>query len=107
MSASFRYVLLVLLTIIVLCFFSSSRLCSTESAIGNASTQRGQDRTSLLQDEGQCSEAYPLSNKEIDDAISAGSFIFKRAVDDYTGQTHGRIKDGKVRTSTEVCGGLC
>jgi hypothetical protein len=107
MSASFRYLLLTLLGVFVLCFFSSSRLCSTEGPNGNASTQRGQDRTSLLLDEGQCSGAFPLLNKEIDDAVAAGPFSFKRAVDDYTGQTHGRIKDGKVRTSTEDCGGLC
>lgn len=99
MSASFRYLFLALLAVFVLCFFSSSRLCSTESLTGNASTQRGQERTSLLLDEGHCSKAFPLLNKEIGDAVSAGPFKFKRAIDDYTGQTHARIKDGKVRVS--------
>ena len=96
MSASFRYVLLALAAILGYCFLSSSRLCSTENATGNARSDHGQDRSSLLMDEGQCLKSFPLLNKEIDDAASAGTFLFKRAVDDYTAQTHGRIKDGKV-----------
>lgn len=96
MSASFRYVLLAVSAILGYCFFSSSRLCSPDRATGDARSIHGQDRNSLLMDEGQCKKAFPLLRKEIDDVVSAGRFEFKRAVDDYTAQTHGRIKDGKV-----------
>jgi hypothetical protein len=97
MSASFRFVFLAIV-VLGLYFFPSSRLCSTGSTTpGNADLRHGQDRKSLLLDEGQCRDAFPLLIKELDDAVAAGPFRFKRAVDDYTAQTHARIKDGKVK----------
>lgn len=53
--------------------------------------------SSLLFDERQCQATFPLLTKEIDDTVAAGPFQFNRSVDGYLGQTHCRIKNGKVR----------
>lgn len=63
---------------------------------------RQYDHESLLLDEAQCQAAFPLLTREVEDAVAAGPFRFNRSTDDYMGQTHGRIKDGKVISSTGV-----
>jgi hypothetical protein len=61
-----------------------------------------QGHESLVWNEKQCEAAFPLLTKEIDDSVSGGPFQFNRSVDSYTGQVHGRIKDGKVREITRA-----
>ena len=91
-----RYVFLAL-SILVLYYLSSTRSCfNRTSATINAQLRHSRDRRLLLLDGEQCQAAFPSLTKEIDDALKAGPFKFKRAVDDYSGQTHGRIQNGKV-----------
>jgi hypothetical protein len=55
---------------------------------------------SLFHSESQCRATFPGLFKEIDNSVSRGVFLLKRAQDDYTGHVQGRITDGKVKAST-------
>ena len=62
-----------------------------------SSVKGGVGRDSLFLTQSQCEAAFPLLNKEIDDAFAAsGQFVYNRTTERYAGQVHGRIKDGKV-----------
>ena len=56
----------------------------------------GSNHESLMLNERQCQVAFPLLTKEVDDAVAAGPFQFNRSMDEYLGQTHCKIKNGKV-----------
>ena len=58
------------------------------------------DHESLLLNEQQCQVAFPMLTKEVDDAVAAGPFQFNRSTDEYSGQTHAKIKGGKVGFGT-------